>query len=124
MPDRRSQRNQPRLLISGDFLMKPILAIVLALLALAIATCMVAPARAHDAPAGWSYSPHCCSNKDCAMETAAVVATDKGWLVTATGEVVRYDDNRVKQSQDGAFHRCQVRNVTRLRCLYVPPMGF
>ena len=91
-------------------------------------------ARAHEAaatvamPLGWSYPFSCCSNQDCKQATDAEVReVVKGYLVTASGEIVPYGDKRIKDSPDGLFHTCQVAGdfkEGRVLCLFVPPRGF
>jgi hypothetical protein len=85
------------------------------------------PAPAHDAPSGWAYDMACCSNHDCRPERSQVKATQQGWLITSTGEIIRYGDRRIHESKDGEFHRCLMQKGVigpgLTRCLYVPPMG-
>lgn len=74
------------------------------------------------------YEPSCCSNRDCAPIPAGdVKATPDGWQIVLTGEVIKYGSYRVKDSPDGAFHRCAMSaNFTaqgHTLCLYVPPHG-
>lgn len=96
------------------------IAIILSLLA--------APAVAHEAPSGWKYPLLCCSNKDCRPVTSADVAeTPDGYLIRATGEVVPYNDRRVKPSGDLDMHLCQQHgdfDNGRVLCLFEPPRGF
>jgi hypothetical protein len=70
---------------------------------------------AHNAPSGWAYDAFCCGGQDCAP-VSGVVATDRGWLVG--GELLLYNDPRVRFSQDGGFHLC--RSAKGTHCLYVP----
>jgi hypothetical protein len=85
-------------------------------------------ATAHPAPSGWNYPPHCCHNQDCVqISDDAVMATQGGWGVKATGEVIPYD--AVQPSPDGSFHRCSPRfadthEIDRTICLFVPPQDF
>jgi hypothetical protein len=94
---------------------------------IALATATSLPAIAHEAPTGWTYDLECCSDQDCRPERSEVKATPRGWLVTSTGEIIRYDDGRVHESKDGEFHRCLMQRGVNgpgmTRCLYVPRMG-
>jgi hypothetical protein len=91
-------------------------------------------ASGHEAPAsvsmplGWSYGIECCSNKDCARSKAGeITTTDKGFRVNSTGEIIPYNDRRIKRSRDEYYHRCApAGDFTRDRslCLYVPDFGF
>lgn len=74
------------------------------------------------------YDPLCCSGKDCKpIPVDEVKATPAGWQIGVTGEVIEYGSYRVKDSPDGAFHRCAMSaNFTaqgHTLCLYVPPHG-
>lgn len=73
------------------------------------------------------YSINCCSDNDCApIKADDVTATARGWFVRRTGETLPYvGDERVKKSEDEDFHLCIVPwESHKVRCLYVPPMGF
>lgn len=86
--------------------------------ALIILLVIVSIARAHD----W-YDPECCSGKDCApMVPLSVIATDGGWQIKATGEVIPFGDKRERRSMDDQFHRCPYPGG-KTRCLYVPGAG-
>lgn len=53
--------------------------------------------------------------------------TPAGYLVVRTGELIPYDDVRIKPSGDNDFHLCQQRGDIdngRVLCLFQPPMGF
>lgn len=85
------------------------------------------PARAHDAPSGWTYPFACCSSMDCREVPAkAISERPEGYTIKATGEVVGYGDTRLKDSPDGAFHWCSVAGAddSRTICLFVPPRAF
>ena len=101
--------------------------IVAACLAAACLVTTGVPAAAHDAPSGWAYDMVCCSNHDCRPELSDVKATRLGWLITSTGEIIRYGDSRIHESKDGEFHRCLMQRGVNgpgmTRCLYVPRMG-
>ncbi|MFC3071507.1 hypothetical protein [Shinella pollutisoli] len=99
---------------------------ILPALALVLAV-PIQPARAHDAPSGWSYPFACCSNDDCRpVAETAVGEGPAGYVVRATGEVVPYADPRVRASPDGDFHWCSVAGeaTSRTICLFVPPRAF
>lgn len=85
------------------------------------------PAGAHDAPKGWSYPFACCSGYDCrAVASKAISERPEGYVIQATGEIVRYNDKRVRNSPDGEFHWCSVAgaNDGRTICLFVPPRSY
>lgn len=79
-------------------------------------------------PLGWKYSYACCSDKDCRPVAAGEIKeTPEGYLLIKTGEVVGYQDTRVKESPDGTFHVCQVAGdfeAGRILCIYAPPRSF
>ena len=86
----------------------------------------VSPVWGHEAPEGfWAYERWCCDNRDCRPEHGNVTAIDTGWLVEATGEVIKYGDSRIRMSQDGDFHRCVIREKTddRGSLAAIPPQG-
>lgn len=88
---------------------------------------IVAGAKAHDAPAGWSYPYACCSDQDCRpVGSDAIGEGSAGYTIRATGEVLSYADTRVRFSPDGEFHWCSVAggSDTRTLCLFVPPRAF
>lgn len=85
------------------------------------------PARAHDAPSGWSYPIACCSDFDCReVSDAAVEERPEGYVIVATGEVIPMTDRKVRPSPDGVFHWCSRggRDESATICLFVPPRGF
>lgn len=93
---------------------------------------IIGTAMAHEAtngqPLGWTYSFACCSNQDCKPVAAGEVReTPEGYLLVKTGEVVGYQDTRVKESPDGTFHVCQVAgdfDAGRILCIYAPGRGY
>lgn len=91
----------------------------------ATAACTQAvPARAHEAPTGWSYPFSCCSGYDCRpVKASAIRAIADGYLIQPSGEVVVYSDSRIKRSPDGDYHWCSVagKDNGRTICLFVPP---
>jgi hypothetical protein len=91
------------------------------------------PARAHEAlptaarPLGWAYPYSCCSGIDCRQVSAkAISERPEGYVINNTGEVVAYNDSRVKNSPDGVYHWCSVAGASDSRtiCLFVPPKGY
>lgn len=68
-----------------------------------------------------------CSNVDCKeVQSSAVLEKPEG-LIQFTGEVVGYQDRRVKNSPDGEYHWCAHRagiDAGQTICLFVPPKGF
>lgn len=86
-----------------------------------------APARAHDAPAGWKYPFSCCSGYDCRpVPTKSVSEGPGGYVIKPTGELITYSDTRVRNSPDGEFHWCSVAGADdgRTICLFVPPRAY
>lgn len=84
-------------------------------------------AHAHEAVSGWSYPFACCSDYDCREVPATDIGEGpEGYVIKGTGEVVGYQDTRVKHSPDGAFHWCSVAGKAdgRTICLFVPPRSF
>ena len=88
---------------------------------------------AHDAlptaaqPDGWKYPFSCCSGYDCrAVPQTAISEKPDGYVIENTGEVLGYQDARLKDSPDGEFHWCSVAgaNNGRTICLFVPPRSF
>jgi hypothetical protein len=98
----------------------------------------VTGAQAHDAtptasaPLGWTYPLSCCSNYDCKQVTGGhasgeVREAPGGYVIAGTGEVVPYQDKRIRRSPDGAFHWCAHQagvDAGRTICLFVPDRGF
>jgi hypothetical protein len=89
---------------------------------------MPLPAAAHDSPLGWKYPWSCCSNQDCKqMSGTGIQERPNGYVVAATGEVIPYQDKRVKDSPDGEFHWCAHQagiDAGHTICLFVPPKGY
>jgi hypothetical protein len=90
-------------------------------------------AAAHDAkptaakPNGWSYPFSCCSGYDCReVPQSSIGERPEGYVIEGTGEVLSYQDARLKDSPDGEYHWCSVAgaNNSRTICLFVPPKGF
>jgi hypothetical protein len=95
---------------------------------LALPLLAASPARAHDAPTGWTYPWSCCSSMDCKeVAPKAISERPEGYVVNSTGEVVAYADKRVKDSPDGEYHWCAHQagiDAGHTICLFVPPKGF
>lgn len=100
-----------------------------------IASLLIASgADAHDAPKsvsqplGWTYGIECCSLRDCApIEPAEIGESAAGYVINRTGEVIAYNDHRIKRSRDEFYHRCTPAgnmDSPRSICLYVPDRGF
>jgi hypothetical protein len=89
---------------------------------------VLGPASAHDAPLGWSYGYECCSTTDCSQRPEGEVsAVTGGYRVNPTGEIIPYDDDRVRRSHDEYFHRCASNGDMAAKhsiCLYVPDTSF
>ncbi|TIT97541.1 MAG: hypothetical protein E5W55_08695 [Mesorhizobium sp.] len=85
-------------------------------------------AIAHDAPTGWKYPWACCSSIDCKeVQSSVVLEKPEGYVIQSTGEVVGYQDKRVKNSPDGEYHWCAHQtgiDAGHTICLFVPPKGF
>lgn len=99
------------------------LAVGMLLLAAIALTIGAYPANAHS----W-YSNQCCHDRDCRpLPDGAVEATDQGWRLVETGEVVLYGAPEERQSRDGKFHLCRPlasdKWLPPIRCLYVPGFG-
>lgn len=101
----------------------------------------LAAAQAHEAqptaakPQGWAYPLSCCSNFDCEQvgdartpnASTRILERPEGYVVSGTGEVVGYQDKRIRHSPDGEFHWCAHQSgvdAGRTICLFVPPRGF
>ena len=82
---------------------------------------------AHDAPTRWKYPWACCSNMDCQqVQSSAVIEKPQGYVIKSTGEVVGYQDRRIKDSPDGEYHWCAHQaglDAGQTICLFVPPKG-
>ncbi len=94
-------------------------------LALILSTC-AHDADAHDAPSGWTYPMACCSDFDCReVGDADVTEAADGYRVPS-GEILAYQDRRVRPSPDGRFHWCSVAGsmTGKTICLFAPPRSF
>lgn len=101
--------------------------LVLAALALLMALALVfvpAPVLSHS----W-YPMSCCSDKDCfEVGPADVTATAEGWRIESSGEVIPFDDPRIRMTPpEGGqvFHVCHIAGdpTARALCLFVPEFG-
>jgi hypothetical protein len=96
-------------------------------LATLLITLGILPAGAHDAPKGWSYPFACCSGYDCReVAPKSISERPEGYVIAGTGEVVGYNDKRLRDSPDGEYHWCSVAgaNDGRTICLFVPPRSY
>jgi hypothetical protein len=96
----------------------------------------VVRAEAHDAmptavaPKGWTYPYSCCSGYDCREvstgPTGIVRERPEGYVIAKTGEVIGYQDKRIKESPDGLYHWCSVAGADdgRTICLFAPPRSY
>jgi len=78
-------------------------------------------------PEGWSYPFACCSGYDCRMvPQTSISERPDGYVIDRTGEVVGYQDARLKNSPDGEYHWCSVAGSDNGRtiCLFVPPRSY
>jgi hypothetical protein len=79
-------------------------------------------------PLGWRYSAWCCSDRDCkSVPASGIRETPNGYALQSTGEVVPYQDKRIKESPDGTFHVCQQAgdfDHGRVLCIYAPGRGY
>lgn len=90
--------------------------------------CAVAlsPATAHQAPTGWQYDSACCSGVDCYQAPPLDVKETKYGYQLSTGELIPYNDSRIKRSRDEYFHECKPGGDASQQhsfCLYVPEQG-
>lgn len=95
--------------------------------ALALVSLVTPPAFSHDAPKGWTYPFACCSGYDCReVPKKAISERPQGYVIEGTGEVITYQDTRVKTSPDGEYHWCSVDGAdnTRTVCLFVPSKSY
>lgn len=94
------------------------------------------PAKAHDAPSGWSYDVTCCNTVDCRPadgphdgskrhHKVMIEEVTGGYRISTTQEVVPWNDKRVRESKDGDYHVCTTagKDNTRALCIYVPMRG-
>ncbi len=97
---------------------------------------LTAPARAHQAPSGWTYPVECCSDtQDCQTISGSDVTSDEdGYIVTLAPGEHRHApeggtfymlDNQIKPSGDDNFHVCihEYTNGPGAICLYIPQQG-
>ena len=89
-------------------------------------------AGAHDAPEGWAYDQGCCSGQDCRhVEDDTVTREADGYHYN--GQIIRFDDSRIKNSKDRYYHVCEwpeggdmsveAGGRMSVHCLYVPQPG-
>lgn len=84
-------------------------------------------AKAHEAASGWTYPYACCSSYDCrGVKATAIGERPEGFVIARTGEVVGYQDKRLRDSPDGEYHWCSQggRDTGGTICLFVPPRSY
>ena len=100
---------------------------------------LTSPCLAHDAPSGWTYPVHCCSQTDChQIDESALEEYPNYWVIRATKELFlkpEIDNSKAgipsnaevsgvaTYSPDGLFHRCSGHNGAEdgvTYCLFVP----
>jgi hypothetical protein len=94
---------------------------------LCLAVLFAPAALAHEAPKGWDYPLSCCSNYDCRPVTNGAISERPEGYVMRNGEVLAYNDKRIRRSPDGDYHWCSHNSgldAGRTICLFVPPRGF
>lgn len=99
----------------------------LAVTTLVLVAFNMSPVLSHEAPTGWQYPVSCCSGNDCReVPDKAISERSDGYVIEGTGEVVAYQDRRIKKSPDGAFHWCSVAGASNGKtiCLFVPPRSY
>jgi len=99
------------------------IAITVGMLSSAVA---MSSADAHIAPSGWAYPYQCCSDRDCQPVHGEITEGPDGYVVKDTGEIIGYQDRRLRNSPDGEFHLCAVpgKSKSNAICLFVPPRSF
>ncbi len=107
---------------------KPVRSTCYSCLAIAIAGLLlwVGLAYGHQAPTGWRYPFSCCSGMDCRPVPEKAISEQADGYHVPSGEVVGYQDTRLKDSPDGQYHWCSVAGADdgRTICLYVPPRAY
>ena len=90
---------------------------IVACVFMAILALMGLHAKAHK-HGSQSYSPYCCSGKDCAP---ARVSVNPDGSITATNQfgTAKFSPQTFRPSQDGQWHAC-IHPALGSRCLYVP----
>lgn len=78
------------------------------------------PAKAHEAPSGWSYPWECCSNMDCAEIAPSRVKIGAGGYVIDGRFTVPQSEAR--SAPDGKYHACFPK-PDNLKCFFAPPSG-
>ena len=113
--------------------MRPIVSMSLATVTMVLLIGSLVAALAHDAPPtskqplGWTYPWQCCSGLDCKPMENGISERPEGYVVDSTGEVIPYNDKRIKDSPDGLFHWCAHQaglDKGKTICLFVPPRSY
>lgn len=96
----------------------------LVLLVLAL-LCLSGSVVAHQAPSGWTYPNHCCSDRDCSpIAPSRVREVPGGYLVDGRWTV---EHQHAGDSPDGEYHACFVNNDPETfppRCFWRPKPSF
>jgi hypothetical protein len=100
---------------------------VLALLATGLFLILILILQNSAAAHSW-YDGACCNENDCRQTTfGEVERTEGGWLFVPTGELIPFDDKRIKHSLDPLIHVClrgrNMNGVQTVRCLYIPDIA-
>lgn len=110
-------------------------AFILIMIAWALLFLYVDITEAHDAPSGWTYDTSCCNTMDCRPadgpydekrhHPVKIEEVTGGYRISTTGEVVPWNDRRVRESKDNEYHVCTTAGMdtTRALCIYVPLRG-
>jgi len=74
------------------------------------------------------YDVWCCNDRDCnviPIEELSFTAEGIVWSNKQGSELFPYGDSRIKPSQDGDYHGCQLSAEAEFekRCLYIPLSG-
>lgn len=83
------------------------------------------PAKAHDAPSGWTYPIECCDDRDCERIDTADVTVSDGFYIWRDRRIA-FDSPSVRNSPDEYFHGCEAGHwgdeggKKILTCFFVP----
>lgn len=89
--------------------------------AVALLLVLLVRAFAHNAPSGWTYPLHCCSDRDChqlADDDVEILPT--GWFIKSDNDFVPREKG--EPSPDGNYHVCRLPSGHRL-CFFYKPVG-
>lgn len=83
-----------------------------------VLTLLSSVAQAHEAPSGWAYPAHCCSDGDCGVSLRATRNTNGSLTVTTKHGTATFPaDFKYEPSPDGLIHACFT--PATLYCLYL-----